>query len=72
MHARRVSIDALREAAWVARWVGRAGVAPLRDEDVVALAGYLEQRQVGPGQRIAQARRATVWRVGACAAARWS
>lgn len=36
---------ALREAAWVARCVGRAEAAPLLEEDVVALAAYLEHRQ---------------------------
>ncbi len=46
---RGVSIEALREAAWVARCVGRAEAAPLRDEDVVALAGYLEQRESARG-----------------------
>ena len=45
MASRRVSVEALREAAWVARCVGRAEYAPLRDEDVVALAGYLEHRE---------------------------
>lgn len=40
-----MSIEALREAAWVARCVGRAEAAPLREEDVVALAGYLEHRE---------------------------
>ncbi len=49
MPGRGVSIEALREAAWVARCVGRAEAAPLRDEDVVALAGYLEQRESARG-----------------------
>lgn len=40
---------ALREAAWVARCVGRAEVAPLGEEDVAALAGYLVHRQAARG-----------------------
>lgn len=40
-----MSSDALREAAWVARCVGRAEAAPLREEDVMALAAYLEHRE---------------------------
>ncbi len=46
---RGVSTEALREAAWVARCVGRAEVAPLGEEDVLALAGYLEHRQAARG-----------------------
>ncbi|MFN2505764.1 MAG: cyclic nucleotide-binding domain-containing protein, partial [Acidimicrobiales bacterium] len=42
---RGLTIEAVRQAAWVARCVGRADTAPLREEDVLALAGYLEQRE---------------------------
>ena|SRR5215207_2365297 len=37
--------DALRDAAWVARCVGRAENAPLRPSDVAALGAYLEVRE---------------------------
>lgn len=47
--ARGISIEALREAAWVARCVGRADSAPLREEDVVSLAEYLEHRESARG-----------------------
>ena len=40
----------IRQAAWVARCVGRGESAPLRPEDVTALAGMLEVREFTPGQ----------------------
>lgn len=39
----------IRHAAWVARCVGRGGAAPLRREDVAALAGTLVARQFDSG-----------------------
>lgn len=39
----------LREAAWVARYVGRADTSPLREGDLRALAGYLERRETDRG-----------------------
>lgn len=39
----------VRAAAWVARCVGRGSMAPLRPEDVDALARYLEPRSFPPG-----------------------
>ncbi|HEX8008059.1 MAG TPA: cyclic nucleotide-binding domain-containing protein, partial [Trebonia sp.] len=40
----------IRQAAWVARCVGRGDAAPLRPEDVTALAGILRVRECAPGQ----------------------
>jgi CRP-like cAMP-binding protein len=40
----------IRQAAWVARCVGRGEAAPLRPEDVTALAGMLQVREFAPGQ----------------------
>ena len=40
----------IRQAAWVARCVGRGAAAPLRAEDVAALAGMLQVREFAPGQ----------------------
>lgn len=40
---------AIRQAAWVARCVGRGRAAPLRSEDVTALAAILEVRTFPPG-----------------------
>jgi CRP-like cAMP-binding protein len=40
----------IRQAAWVARCVGRGEAAPLRPEDVAALAGMLQVREFAPGQ----------------------
>ncbi|HEX6448823.1 MAG TPA: Crp/Fnr family transcriptional regulator [Trebonia sp.] len=40
----------IRQAAWVARCVGRGAAAPLHPEDVAALAGTLRVRQFAPGQ----------------------
>ncbi|SRR5579875_363126 len=39
----------IRQAAWVARCVGRGQAAPLRPEDVAALASTLEVRTCRPG-----------------------
>jgi CRP/FNR family transcriptional regulator, cAMP and macrophage regulator len=39
----------IRQAAWVARCVGRGEAAPLRPEDVAALAGMLQVREFTPG-----------------------
>lgn len=39
----------LRAAAWIARCVGRGDAAPLRAEDLDALAGYLSPRQIPAG-----------------------
>ena len=40
----------IRQAAWVARCVGRGEAAPLRPDDVTALAGMLQVREFTPGQ----------------------
>jgi CRP-like cAMP-binding protein len=40
----------IRQAAWVARCVGRGAAAPLRPEDVAALAGTLRVREFEAGQ----------------------
>jgi CRP-like cAMP-binding protein len=45
----------IRQAAWVARCVGRGEAAPLRTEDVAALAGTLQARECGPGQVVFKA-----------------
>ncbi|HEX6197286.1 MAG TPA: Crp/Fnr family transcriptional regulator [Jiangellaceae bacterium] len=58
------STDArLRQAAWVARCVGRGDGAPLRPEDVTALAGVLEQRDASRGTAVFTAgeQRSGVW-----------
>lgn len=48
---RRAGEDArIRQAAWVARCVGRGESAPLRPEDVTTLAGLLRIRDFTPGQ----------------------
>jgi CRP-like cAMP-binding protein len=39
----------IRQAAWVARCVGRGQSAPLRSDDVTALASTLAVRTLGPG-----------------------
>jgi CRP-like cAMP-binding protein len=41
--------DAVREAAWIARCVGRAETAPLGDADLSALATYLSRRDIDRG-----------------------
>jgi CRP-like cAMP-binding protein len=53
----------IRQAAWVARCVGRGSAAPLRAEDVAALAGTLRVREFAPGQVVfkAQGPTAGVW-----------
>ncbi|GAA3067840.1 MULTISPECIES: Crp/Fnr family transcriptional regulator [Actinomycetes] len=43
---------ALRQAAWVARCVGRGASAPLSATDVSAIATYLTTRQFEPGQKL--------------------
>ena len=49
--AHRAEEDArIRQAAWVARCVGRGEAAPLRPDDVTALAGMLRVREFTPGQ----------------------
>jgi CRP/FNR family transcriptional regulator, cAMP and macrophage regulator len=40
----------IRQAAWVARCVGRGEAAPLHPGDVAALAGMLQVRQFAPGE----------------------
>lgn len=40
----------IRQAAWVARCVGRGEAAPLRPDDVTALAGMLQVREFTPEQ----------------------
>jgi CRP-like cAMP-binding protein len=40
----------IRQAAWVARCVGRGESAPLRGEDVTALADVIEMRDFAPGE----------------------
>lgn len=40
---------AIRDAAWVARCVGRGDTVPLGQEDVAALASFLQARQVAAG-----------------------
>jgi CRP-like cAMP-binding protein len=42
----------IRQAAWVARCVGRGQSAPLRADDVTALASTLEVRTFGPGSAL--------------------
>ena len=39
----------IRQAAWVARCVGRGEAAPLRPDDVTALASTLAMRTFAPG-----------------------
>jgi CRP-like cAMP-binding protein len=53
----------IRQAAWVARCVGRGEAAPLRPEDVTALAGLLQVREFAPGQ--------VVFKAGEAAAGVW-
>lgn len=43
------SDDQLRQAAWIARCVGRGAAAPLRADDLVALADLLEVRHPSTG-----------------------
>jgi len=53
----------IRQAAWVARCVGRGEAAPLRPDDVTALAGMLQVREFTPGQ--------VAFRAGDAAAGVW-
>jgi len=54
--AHRAEEDArIRQAAWVARCVGRGEAAPLRPDDVTALAGMLRVRELTPGQVVFRA-----------------
>jgi CRP/FNR family transcriptional regulator, cAMP and macrophage regulator len=46
----RVTDDRVREAAWVARCVGRADTAPLGEADLSALASYLTRRDAERGR----------------------
>src|ERR671910_25322 len=59
----RVSDDRVREAAWVARCVGRAETAPLGDADLSALASYLTRRAAERGRVLFAAGKASqgVW-----------
>lgn len=41
--------DAVREAAWIARCVGRIETAPLSDADISALASYVSRREIERG-----------------------
>lgn len=43
---------ALRQAAWVARCVGRGETAPLSPRDVSAIANYLTTRHIEAGQKL--------------------
>ncbi|MHA6803857.1 Crp/Fnr family transcriptional regulator [Salinifilum ghardaiensis] len=43
---------ALRQAAWVARCVGRGAMSPLGREDVTALAAFLHARRFAEGQPV--------------------
>ncbi len=50
LFATHPSDDLVREAAWVARCVGRADLVPLSDADLAALASYLSQRDFERGR----------------------
>lgn len=52
---RRPPEDLVREAAWIARCIGRADTVPLREADLAALASYLSPKQVDPGTVLFQA-----------------
>src|SRR3989337_756151 len=41
--------DLVREAAWIARCIGRSDTVPLREADLAALASYLSPEHVAPG-----------------------
>jgi hypothetical protein len=47
---RGVDPATVRAAAWVARCVGRGQAAPLRPQDLAALATYLRPRELAPGE----------------------
>ena len=55
--------DAIGQAAWIARCVGRGDLAPLRSADVTALAERLQTRDSSDGQ--------VVFRAGQAAAGVW-
>lgn len=59
----RISDDHVREAAWVARCVGRADTAPLGEADLAALASYLTRRDAERGRVLFAAGKASqgVW-----------
>lgn len=44
--------ELIREAAWIARCVGRAETAPLRESDLVALASYIQKRELKRGEAL--------------------
>ncbi|WP_167473533.1 Crp/Fnr family transcriptional regulator [Nocardia arthritidis] len=46
------SEDQLRQAAWIARCVGRGDAAPLRPDDLVALADLLETQSLPSGSAV--------------------
>jgi CRP-like cAMP-binding protein len=57
----------IRQAAWAARCVGRGATAPIRPEDLPALAGRLRERSVAKGAELFRAgqRPSGVWIVRA-------
>jgi CRP/FNR family transcriptional regulator, cAMP and macrophage regulator len=59
----RITDDRVREAAWVARCVGRADTAPLGEADLSALASYLTRRDAERGRMLFAAGKASqgVW-----------
>ena len=59
----RVGDDQVREAAWVARCVGRADTAPFGEADLSALATYLTRREAERGRVLFAAGKASpgVW-----------
>lgn len=59
----RVGDDQVREAAWVARCVGRPETAPFGEADLSALAGYLTRRDAERGRVLFAAGKASqgVW-----------
>jgi CRP/FNR family transcriptional regulator, cAMP and macrophage regulator len=59
----RITDDRVREAAWVARCVGRADTAPLGEADLSALASYLTRRDAERGRVLFAAGKASqgVW-----------
>ncbi|GAB3189848.1 Crp/Fnr family transcriptional regulator [Nesterenkonia suensis] len=52
---RDAEVAALRQAAWVARCVGRGASAPLSASDISAIASYLSSRTFEPGQKLFEA-----------------
>lgn len=55
--------DVVREAAWIARCIGRSETAPLKESDITALASYLASRHAEPGEVLFRAGEASrgVW-----------